>query len=43
MSKDFKEKEFNPHTQFLGYNYVELKCLKCTDYSTDIYEEKKII
>jgi hypothetical protein len=42
-AKDAKDiKELNPHTQITGYNLVELKCLKCTAYSTDIYEPKTL-
>ena len=34
VQKDIKD--FNPYTQFPGYNLVELKCLKCA-HSTEIY------
>jgi hypothetical protein len=40
-NKEAKDmKKINPHTQITGYNLVELKCLKCTAYSTEIYEPK---
>lgn len=40
--KELKEKEINLHTQITGYNLVEIKCLKCTTYYSEIYELKNI-